>query len=114
MVATIISHSDFLRLGEACYLKLGEHQKCVDACNQALQLGQNAKAGEDGCSRSSELLRLNKQCSFELLIGMAFNLASKQEDCRKTCHLGCKGHVSLGSLSLSPTAREGSERRGMI
>ncbi|CAK9023876.1 unnamed protein product [Durusdinium trenchii] len=28
----------------ACYLKLGEHQKCVDACNQALQLGQNAKA----------------------------------------------------------------------
>eukprot|EP00913_Durusdinium_trenchii_P021822 g20504.t1 len=35
---------DFLRLGEACYLKLGEHQKCVDACNQALQLGQNAKA----------------------------------------------------------------------
>ncbi|CAL1129831.1 unnamed protein product [Cladocopium goreaui] len=28
----------------ACYLKLGEHQKCVDACNQALELGQNPKA----------------------------------------------------------------------
>jgi len=28
----------------ACYLKLEEHQKCVDACTQALELGKNPKA----------------------------------------------------------------------
>lgn len=28
----------------ACYLKLGEHQKCVDACTTALELGSNSKA----------------------------------------------------------------------
>jgi len=28
----------------ACYLKLEEHQKCVDACSQALELGSSSKA----------------------------------------------------------------------
>lgn len=28
----------------ACYLKLGEHQKCVDACGKALALGDSVKA----------------------------------------------------------------------
>ena len=28
----------------ACYLKLEEHQKCVDACAKALELGSSAKA----------------------------------------------------------------------
>jgi len=27
-----------------CYLKLGEHQKCVDACSKALELGSSSKA----------------------------------------------------------------------
>merc|ERR1719247_3337915 len=28
----------------ACYLKLEEHQKCVDACTKAMELGSSAKA----------------------------------------------------------------------
>lgn len=33
-----LKHSTKLNMA-ACYLKLGEHQKCVDACTQALELG---------------------------------------------------------------------------
>ena len=43
---------------QACYLKLGEHQKCVDACNQALELGQNPKAPQSAW-RGAGVLQLS-------------------------------------------------------